>query len=361
MSVSIIAGPSAGKVIDKLREIDAKISSVFEPDPHSTPEQIISELRRIANKGELGCLIVRCEADRSAMAYASLFADRSPAALTNVSRLISAAFAIEAATLLDALLDRKPTALSPCFIAEQIEFVNDIFLEGDGTGSDFELTASIINALNPRARILPLAGTNQSAWINQQAGGFDFEDALNGAGWRKLLDEESSSRRGKVTAFGYHARRPFHPQRFRTLLQEGLPGLFRAKGFFWIATRMDEVGGLNLAGSELQCASAGQWWAARDARLREAEMPARTRREWREPFGDRRQSFAVMALGIDRCALQGQLESCLLTEEEMTGGEEAWRRFADPFPSWSMHVHHHDHDGECDHDHGADEHPCCGH
>jgi hypothetical protein len=146
------------------------------------------------------------------------------------------------------------------------------------------------------------------------------------------------------------------------LLEKGLRGVFRAKGFFWLATRMDEVGGLNLAGSELQCASAGHWWATRDVHSRESQMPERTRKQWQEPFGDRRQSFAVMALNVSQETLQHQLDGCLLTDDEMAVGERGWSAFPDPFPSWTAHshphAHHHDH--ECDHDHGSHEHDCCG-
>jgi G3E family GTPase len=165
----------------------------------------------------------------------------------------------------------------------------------------------------------------------------------------------------RITAFGYRARRPFHPGRFRNLLQQNLPGVFRAKGFFWLASRMDEVGGLNLAGSELHCASAGAWWAARDHDTRESEMPERTRAEWQEPFGDRRQSFAIMALDVDHATLLSRLDACLLTDAEMTGGPESWKKLSDPFPSWSSHSHAHHHDHPCDHDHGSEEHDCCHH
>src|SRR2546423_1195827 len=360
MSVSIIAGSAARKVVDQVREIDAKGLRVFEQDPHSTPEELISGLRAIAEKGEISRLIIQCEADRSPMAYASLFADGSPSSLNNISRLTSAAFAIQPAALLDALLDREQVSVSPCFIAEQIEFVSDIFLDGVASDSGSELARSITNALNSRARIFALTETDVLAWMDRPPATFDFESALDGAGWRKLLDGNHSSS-DNVTAFGYRARRPFHPERFWGLLQKGLPGFFRAKGFFWLATRMEEVGGLNLAGSDIQCASAGRWWAARAAETREDEMPARTRSEWQEPFGDRRQSFAVMALGAARDTLQRQLESCLLTDDEMTGGEQAWRSLVDPFPSWSAHAHSHHHDHECDDDHGPDEHHCCGH
>jgi G3E family GTPase len=242
-----------------------------------------------------------------------------------------------------------------------MEFASDIFLDG-ANGPDLELAQSIATALNPRARVSPLAEVDPvAAWIDRHGTTFDFEKAINGAGWRKLLDQEDSGRTDKLTVFAYFARRPFHPERFATLLQKGLTGVFRAKGFFWLATRMDEVGGLNLAGSELQCSPAGHWWATRDAQTRDTEMPARSRKEWQEPFGDRRQSFAVMATNVSQDTLQDQLDSCLLTDDEMAGGEQTWGAFTDPFPSWAHeHGHHHHHDHECDHDHGSHEHDCCG-
>ena len=124
---------------------------------------------------------------------------------------------------------------------------------------------------------------------------------------------------------------------------------------------MDEVGGLNLAGSDLHCALAGAWWAARDQESREAEMSERARNEWQEPFGDRRQAFAVMALEVDRHTVQSQLGACLLTDEEMAEGPESWKNFVDPFPAWSSHAHHHHHEHECHHDHDSEEHDCCHH
>jgi G3E family GTPase len=193
---------------------------------------------------------------------------------------------------------------------------------------------------------------------------FDFEAALAGAGWRQLLDGAAPAHAAdeKITTLAYLARRPFHPARFWNLLQTNFGKVFRAKGFFWLATRMDEVGGLNLAGLDLHCASAGTWWAAREQSDREAEMPERTRDEWKEPFGDRRQTFAIMALGADRRTLQSHLDACLLTDQEMADGPENWKNFDDPLPSWSSHAHHHhDHDHECDHQHDSDEHDCCHH
>lgn len=361
MSVSIVAGPAARLVTDRVRSCATR-SRIFGPIAGSNPDQIIEQIKTIAQHGETDHLIIQCEAERPVMAYASLFANPSRV-LAGLCRLTTAAFAIDSATLLDALLNRKATSTSPCFLAEQLEFVADILFDGAANDPDSSLAQAIAQALNPHARIVLLTESETAAWRSDEAASFDFQKALERAGWRKLIDEETpaAAGSGEVTAFGYRARRPFHPDRLWTLLQTGLPGLFRAKGFFWLATRMDEVGGLNLAGAEIQCASAGHWWAARDAHVRDSVMPERTREQWREPFGDRRQSFAVMARGVDRDALQHQLDGCLLSDEEMAGGPESWRIFTDPFPSRSAHAHTHEHDHECDHDHGSHDHDCCGH
>jgi G3E family GTPase len=363
MSVSIVAGPAAPIVTDKIRSGVAR-SRVFEPIPGANPDRIIEQITTFAQDDETDHLIIQCEADRPIMAYASLFADPS-GALASLCRLTTAAFAIESGTFLDSLLNRKATSASPCFLAEQLEFVTDVLFDGAADDPDLFLARAIAQTLNPRARIVLLTESAMTAFGDRAAAPFDFEKALEGADWRKMLDEKTSttSGDGEVIAFGYRARRPFHPERLWTLLQTRLTGLFRAKGFFWLATRMDEVGGLNLAGTEIQCASAGHWWAARDAQSRERDMPERTRQEWREPFGDRRQSFAVMAHGVGRDALRHQFDGCLLTDEEMAGGPESWRNLPDPFPSWPAHGHTHQHDHECDHDHdhGSHEHDCCGH
>ena len=380
MSVSIAAGPGVtaffdaisaaptrhrtGLVTSSTRDA-SKGLTVFHLPPESDPDRIVNEIRVIAGKHTVDHLIIECEPDRPPMAYASLFvgAPDAPQILNDVSRLTTTVFAIQPAALLGAILSRGKNSLPACFIAEQIEFVSHIFLEGSSGDHDCELARSIALALNPRAQVSPLSPVTLEKWHDRRGISFDFEAALNAAGWRQLLDAEQPILipDKKISAFGYCARRPFHPERFWDLLQQNWHGVFRAKGFFWLASRMNEVGGLNLAGSELHCASAGVWWATRDHSSREFEMPDRTRAEWKEPFGDRRQSFAIMALDVDRTTLETPLDACLLTDAEMTGGSDSWKKFSDPFPSWSTHSHAHHHDHECDHHHGSEEHDCCHH
>lgn len=352
LSVSIMAGPARGAAMEMLTEARLADSvSVFPSPPGAQPEELIRQLNAIAEKGEARQLVIPCEEERPVMAYASLFLDNaSLPTLARTCRLTSVAFALDSDSLLQG---------GTCFLIEQLEFASDIFIQASSDDKTFELARSIALTLNPCARIELLTAKAIEGWIRNSETAFDFEAALAGAGWRQLMDESSPRiDHPGVVAFHYTARRPFHPGRFSHLLQHDFTGVFRAKGFFWLATRMDEVGGLNLAGSEVQCSSAGNWWAARDRATRESQMPVRTAKEWQEPFGDRRQSFAVMALEIDRNVLRSRLDACLLTEAEMNEGEKNWANLADPFPSWS-HAHHHHHE-ECDHEHG-EEHECCQH
>lgn len=357
LSVSIVAGPSADALLRQINATKGKHHLVLaagslSPDEHKALEQ----LSAIARQGEVSHLVIECDSQTAAMAYASLFLAPS---LTEAARLTQTVLVIRPSDLLDSLVRRGRNADpgSPGFLTEQLEFVNHIVL--DGGPEDSELARDVALTLNPRAQVSDLSReTAEKLLGGAELTSFDFTAALDEAGWRQLIDEPfPRAGKNRIASFAYRARKPFHPQTFLALLQGGLPGVFRAKGFFWLATRMDLVGGLNLAGSELHCAGAGQWWAARDEHERQHEMPERTRKEWQEPFGDRRQAIAFMGLDLDPEICQAQLDACLLNDAEMAAGPAGWATLPDPIPSWTVHSHTH----ECDHDHGSGEHECCHH
>jgi len=361
LSVSIVAGPSAGALLEQIGAIKNERLQVLPPGAISGEgDQAFAQLCAIAEQGEVDHLVIGCDSDTPPMAYASLFLS-SP--LTETARVTKTVLAIRSADLVDSLVrgtsDAEPA--SPCFLAEELEFVNHIVLDGGNHDPDGELARAIASTLNPHAHVSALSRETAVELLAPGGTAFNFTAALDQAGWRQVIEGEEPSHGGDnhIGSFAYRARRPFHPERFLALLQGGLRGVFRAKGFLWLATRMDLVGGLNLAGSELHCAGAGQWWAARDEHARENEMPERTRKEWQEPFGDRRQAIAFIGFNFDPGATKAQLNACLLTDTEMSGGPESWMNFPDPFPSWSVHEHSH----QCDHDHehGSADHECCHH
>jgi G3E family GTPase len=363
MSVSVVAGPSAPELLAHLASTQTRlqIKVLAAADLGGDPARIVDQIKAIARAKTIDHLILQSDPETPVMAYASLFVSpQEGGPLAEVAQLNGTAVVIKSATLVSALLGRDSVAdsVSPCFLAEQIEFAGDIVLDGD-----VALARDIASTLNPRARVWTLSRTQLERWLADAGHSFDFLAALEGGGWRQLIDGQDSPEPGdaNINAFAYRARRPFHPERFWHFLQDGVSGVFRAKGFFWLATRTDLVGGLNLAGSEMHCASAGQWWAARDERMRESEMPDRTRQQWIEPFGDRRQAIAFMTHNADQALLMAKLDACLLTETEMVAGEEHWRTLADPFPDWSSPQHHHHCDHDHDHHHHDDGHGNCCH
>jgi hypothetical protein len=55
---------------------------------------------------------------------------------------------------------------------------------------------------------------------------------------------------------------------------------------------------------------------------------------WSEPHGDRRQELVFIGVGLDEAQARRDLDACLLADDEMAGGPQAWAAFADPLPRW---------------------------
>lgn len=66
-----------------------------------------------------------------------------------------------------------------------------------------------------------------------------------------------------------------------------MPGVIRAKGHFWIATRPDWVAEFSLAGALSSVTPLGRWWASvpEDRRPTHGEARAEIARHWAEPWG----------------------------------------------------------------------------
>lgn len=134
------------------------------------------------------------------------------------------------------------------------------------------------------------------------------------------------------------ARRPFHPERLKALFASEWPGVIRSKGFFWLATRMAEVGEWAQAGAASRTSRAGLWWAAirRSAWPTDEAEKAEILCERREPYGDRRQELVLIGINMDEAGLRAALNRSLLTDEELAAGPKHWKKLHDPFPDWNQ-------------------------
>ncbi|SAL41354.1 cobalamin synthesis protein/P47K family protein [Caballeronia arvi] len=249
-------------------------------------------------------------------------------------------------------------------LVEQIEFCDVIVINKIDLAStdEVERVARILHGLNPRAIQLQAQSGDVRSTDVLDTGRFDFDATASAPGWLTILngdqpasDEPDAS---GVGHFVYRARRPFHPERLWSLLHREWPGVLRAKGFFWLATRSDVGGSLSQAGGTCRHGPAGVWWAAQDRSewpTDDPELEAEIVAEWYgdpddNSIGDRRQELVLIGVNFDPAAWQDSFDACLLTDDEWALGPEAWQRFTDPFPAWDIEEHDHDHD----HDHGSD-------
>ncbi len=227
-------------------------------------------------------------------------------------------------------------------LVEQMEFANvTVINECDVVSKEqLDIVTTIVKAQNPEAKIIYTDHGKVDLNDIMGTGLFDFAKAETMAGWyQELMGQHTpETEEFGIGSFVYRSDKPFHPQRFYEFTQASHLGVIRAKGFFWLASRMHWVGELAIAGAQLRHQAAGRWWANIPKGRWPEDKAWRTMINdiWSEPFGDRRQEIVFIGAGMDEETLRQQLEDCLLTDTEMNTDWKSWETLPDPFPEWSM-------------------------
>jgi len=227
-------------------------------------------------------------------------------------------------------------------LVDQVEFANVILINKTDLVSDeqVQFLKNVLRTLNPEAKLLPTehSQVNPDVIIGTEA--FDFEAAQNMPGWVKELDGEHvpETEEYGITSFTYQTRKPFHPQRFWDFFQGRWPGVIRAKGFFWLATRDAVVGELSQSGRMREQRPAGYWWAALPEHRwpEDPEQQERILDRWDDTYGDRRQELVFIGVNVDEADLCRRLDECLMTEKEIDAYHGASSSLSDPFPDWAV-------------------------
>jgi G3E family GTPase len=225
-------------------------------------------------------------------------------------------------------------------LVDQVEFANVIVINKADLVSEAELRQleDILHRLNPDARLIRAVNGQVPLEAVLNTGRFDFAKAAQAPGWLKELRGEHvpETEEYGIGSFVYRARRPFHPQRLWEAVHAdwSSTGVVRSKGFFWLASRMDEAGLWSQAGPLLRIDYAGRWYAAVPREQWPDYAQAEVARNWQAPFGDRRQELVFIGTNLQRDLIERVLDTSLLNDEEMAAGPEAWARLTDPFPNW---------------------------
>ena len=120
------------------------------------------------------------------------------------------------------------------------------------------------------------------------------------------------------------------------MLNGPLPGVIRAKGHFWLATRPDWAAEFSLAGALSSVRPLGRWWASLPADRLPTDPEARAEvvANWTDPWGDRRQELVFIGVELDRAAITAALDAALVQTDDFA--PQSWRGLADPFPDWHV-------------------------
>ncbi|TGL48906.1 GTP-binding protein [Leptospira kemamanensis] len=197
---------------------------------------------------------------------------------------------------------------------------------------------TILRSLNAEAEIITTDYGKVPLEKVFHTGKFNFDRASNSPLWLKELKGEHvpETEEYGIKSFVYGNRRPMHPNRFYEWLDSEKPGLVRAKGFVWLASKMDWVLLYSQAGNLSSYKQEGYWWAS----IPEEEIPddpeifENLKKYWLEPWGDRRQEIVLIGRDMDEKKIRVFLDKCLLTDEEYKQGPEHWKTLEDPFPNW---------------------------
>jgi G3E family GTPase len=226
-------------------------------------------------------------------------------------------------------------------LMEQIEFadvvvINKIDLVDIKRRAE---VAAVIVALNPVAEIVYADHGRMPLTKILGTGKFDLERAAAMPGWARELEGQHTPETEAygISSFVLRSVDPLHPQRFSDFMEAPFPGLLRAKGYVWLASRSSWVLSYSRAGNVATHEPVGQWWAAVPReRWPAAGSPERAgiQRNWKEPYGDRLNEVVFIGQNMDRPAIEKAWKAAHLNFTETRKGIKGWAGLPDPFPSW---------------------------
>ncbi|WP_312241741.1 zinc metallochaperone GTPase ZigA [Pantoea sp.] len=317
-------------------------------------EDLLLEVNRLAKEGRFDNLVIESTGISEPLPVAETFtfADEEGQSLSEVASLDTMVTVVDGFNFLrdyesDESIRSRGESLGEedertvvDLLIDQIEFCDVLILNKTDLIDEAqkERLMAILHSLNPRAKIVTSSFGKVGLDQVLNTGLFDFEAASLAPGWLKELRGEHTPETEEygIRSFVYRARRPFHPLRFWTIINEEMQGVVRSKGFFWLASRPGHAGSWSQAGGVSRQGLAGMWWASvpKDRWPQDPETLQFISENWVEGSGDARQEMVFIGINMDEAGLRQRLDAALLTNEEMALGADNWEKFPDPFQPW---------------------------
>ena len=319
-------------------------------------EDLLMQVRELASEGRFDYLLIESTGISEPLPVAATFdfRDEEGNSLSDVSRLDTMVTVVDAANLLknysstdflreqgESLGDDDERTLVDLLV-EQIEFANIILLNKVDliTDSQLKTVKAIIRGLNAKAKIVETTQSKINLDEVMNTGTFNLEEAQEHPLWAQELynfkDHIPETEEYGITSFVYRARAPFDPDKIHAFFNQEWPGVVRAKGFFWLASRPDYVGEVSQAGAFVRHQGIGRWWDAvpKERWPDSAEFKAMLDGLWDQFYGDRRQEIVFIGLSaeMDQQAISARLDACLV--DNYLFDEADFKTVNDPFPLW---------------------------
>lgn len=320
-------------------------------------EDLLDEISKLAREDRFDYLVIESTGISEPLPVAETFTfvDDAGKSLSDSARLDTMVTVVDAFNFsrdMEGVKSLRDTAENPgdeddrCvseLLVEQVEFADVILVNKTDlvTVAELGMLCALLKSINPYAELVPVKNGEVELEKVLNTRRFSFENAEQVNGWLAEVRGEHKPETAMygISSFTYVARRPFHPDKFYHFLHQcqDYGKLLRSKGVFWLATRPKYIGQWNQAGGVARYGYAGMFWKA----IPENQWPddAESRQEimekWVEPFGDMRQELVFIGQNLDKDAITGKLDDCLLTDAELGAGKSAWKKLDDPFPAWT--------------------------
>lgn len=318
-------------------------------------EDLLEEINNLAKSNKFDYLVIESTGISEPLPVAETFTfeDEDGKSLSKIAKLDTMVTVVDACNFLndyqsaedlkdrDMELGEEDQRSIAHLLVDQIEFADVILLNKTDLVSkeDLKHLYGIIRSLNTDAKILETLKCEVPLEKILNTNLFDFDKASESPGWLKIMRGEESAETDEygVSSISFEARRPFHPERFHQFLHTEFPGLYRAKGYFWIATQPHFMAEMAFAGTVREFHPRGFWWASvPDERWpKDEESLASINEHWDPNFGDRAQKLVFIGKSEILERVEQSIKKCLLTDEELSLNSNYIKELKDPFGDWS--------------------------
>ena len=316
-------------------------------------EDLLIEIKRLAQERRFDYLVIESTGISEPLPVAETFSfdDESGEILSDFARLDTMVTVVDGANFLDnfestdSLQDRGQSLGAEDerdlanLLTDQIEFCDVLVINkiDEISPKNLQKIRRTIKSLNPVVQIIETNYSKVALKSIISTGKFSLERASRDLMWMKESRDEHvpETEEYGIKSFVYHVSRPFHPERFWECTQREWPGVIRAKGYFWLASRWEAIGVFSQAGKIRNMECAGTWWGSVDMEEWPEEVQEMSQKEtWHPEYADRRQELVIIGIDYSESQIRKQLDVCLLTDHELAAGPNQWQQLPDPFPIW---------------------------